>query len=325
VKSNIGIALGLLVFALLIHIGFGSSENISPLDTLREIMRGDHNDSGINRIIWLVRLPRALQCILTGAILGATGTIFQALFRNPLAEPYIVGASSGAAVGGVLVQVLGLGSALLGFAMPLAGFVTGLLTLVLVFSLAIRRGVIETPTLLLAGVVISTMLSSVLSMILMVSGHDQGVVLRWLLGSEAEATFQNVQILFLVFSIGFFLLLRLSRYMNAIAVDEETAQSVGVDPGKLRSQVLSITTAMVATLVGTVGIIGFVGLVAPHISRRIVGVDLRKVLPLATVIGALLLLMSDAIAQRLTSGGLPVGIVTAILGAPSLLVLLKRN
>jgi iron complex transport system permease protein len=323
VKSYIGIALALLAIALLIHIGLGSSENIPPLDTIREIFRGHQNDSPINRIIWSFRLPRGLVCVLAGATLGTCGVIFQSLFRNPLAEPYIIGASSGAAVGGALVRVIGFQSALFGLVEPVAGFLSGMAALLLVMSLARRRGVIETPTMLLAGVVVSTMLSAVLSLVLLKGGKDQGVVLRWLLGYMTETTMRDVVVLSVVFAVTFPLLYLLTRKLNAISLGEMEAQAVGVNPGRVRNQCLVITTAMVATLVGMVGIIGFVGLVAPHISRKVVGVDLRRTLPMTAIVGGLLLLISDTIAQR--SGEIPVGIVTAIIGAPSLLVLLRRH
>lgn len=316
---------GLLLVGFLLHVGIGSTLWYNPFAILKEVLRGHVGDNYTNDVVWNLRLPRALYCVFVGASLGVCGAALQTLFRNPLAEPYVVGASSGAAIGGALTLVLGLEGTALIIAKPVVGFATGLLTLLLVVQLARRKGVIETPTLLLAGVVVSTMLSSLLSLIVLESGHDQGVLLRWLLGSMTPAFWGPVSMLALSFGVGFFLLYRAARRLNALAVGEETAASVGVDVHRLRNQILVVVTAMVAMTVGPVGIIGFVGLVAPHIARKIVGVDLRKTLPLSAIGGALLLLASDAIAQRGPQGTeLPVGIVTAILGAPSLLILLRR-
>ncbi|MBI1332600.1 MAG: iron ABC transporter permease [Armatimonadetes bacterium] len=315
-----------LVFAFLLHIGLGTNGFTTPLDVARELLRGNRGDTAANSIVWTFRLTRATQGVLVGAILGVSGAALQTLFRNPIAEPYIIGASSGAAVGAAVVNMLGFGFALFGLAMPIAGFVTGLASLMLVTALARRRGVVETPTLLLAGVVVSTMLSSVLSFIILFAGRDQGQVLRWLMGGIDGAFWPPTILMAVVFAISFGILYRSSARLNALSLGEEAAQSLGVNPHRMRALVLVCVTAMVSATVGPVGIIGFVGLVAPHMARKIVGVDLRASLPLSGMMGALLLLLADTIAQRGNQGsGYPVGVITSILGAPVLLLLLKRR
>lgn len=317
----------ILIVAFLLHVGIGSTLWYKPWEIAQEILRGKVGDTVANQIIWALRLPRAVQACLVGAILGVSGSALQTLFRNQLAEPYIVGASSGAAVGAALVYVTGWGATLLGMvAMPLAGFVSGLLTLGLVTSLAKRRGVVETPTMLLAGVVVATMLSSLLSFILLFSGEDQRMVLRWLLGSLSEAFWAPIGLMAAIFVISFVVIFRSSQRLNALSLGEEAAFSLGTNPTATRRIVLICVTAMTSVTVGAVGIIGFVGLVAPHIARRLVGVDLRASLPLSAIMGSLLLLLADAIAQRGAQGaGFPVGIVTSLLGAPVLLILLKKR
>jgi iron complex transport system permease protein len=311
----------LLLLGFLAHVGLGSSNSISVSELITELLKGPQEGSVI---VWQFRIPRAIQCVLTGAILGTTGSVFQSLFRNPLAEPYIVGTASGAAVGGALVTAFGYSAFAFGLAMPVAGFFSGLLSLWVVMRLATRRGTLETPTLLLAGVVAATLLSSLLSLIILASGRDQGIVLRWMLGSESEAFWSTIAALTITFVLGFVLLYRLSRKLNALSLGEETARTVGVDLVRTRNSVLGIGTAMTAVLVGAVGIIGFVGLVAPHIARKLGGVDLRVSLPLSSLFGSLIVLFADAIAQRGGQGaGYPVGIVTAMIGAPVLLWLLK--
>lgn len=318
------VAIGIL--ALLIHIGLGSSVRIAPWDVAREVFRGDVGGSVDNTIVWKLRLPRAIGCALVGGLLAMVGSAFQALFRNPLAEPYIVGVSSGSAVGGALAFVLGFSGALGGLGIMLASFVTGLLSLGLVFLLATRRGVVQVQTLLLAGVVVGALLSSVLSLVLLAAGQDTNQVLRWLLGSTTPMFWDRILIMLVVYAIGGIILIRQSRRLNAFAVSEETAQRLGVDTSALKSVVLVAGTAMTAVAVGSTGIIGFLGLVAPHISRRLVGVDWRWSLPGSALIGSALLLFADIVAQQIKPGmEIPVGVVTALLGAPFLLVLIRRR
>jgi iron complex transport system permease protein len=323
----IAVSFCILIVAFLVHVGIGSTIWYKPWEIAKEIFRGNVRDTVANQVIWVLRLPRAIQACLVGAILGISGSALQTLFRNQLAEPYIVGASSGAAIGAALVYVTGWGATLLGMmAMPLAGFVSGLLTLGLVMSLAKRRGVVETPTMLLAGVVVATMLSSLLSFILLFAGEDQRMVLRWLLGSLSEAFWPHIWLMAGIFAISFVVIFRSAQRLNALSLGEEAAFSLGANPVATRRIVLICVTAMTSVTVGAVGIIGFVGLVAPHIARRLVGVDLRASLPLSAILGSLLLLLADAIAQRGAQGaGFPVGIVTSLLGAPVLLILLKKR
>ena len=323
-----------LILTFILHIWLGASDKITIVDVVREIIRGAGKDDWSNAIVWNLRLPRALEAALVGAILGVAGSALQTLFRNQLAEPYIVGSSSGAAIGAALIMVA---STYYGWtesvpifsvtwAMPVAGFITGMISLSLVMQLAKRRGVVETPTLLLAGVVVSTMLSSLLSFTILASRRDQRVVLRWILGSFDEAFWPSIGLMALVFAISYVVLYRSTQKLNAMSLGEEGAHALGVNPVALRRVVLVCVTAMTSVTVGAVGIIGFVGLVAPHIARRLVGSDLRSTLPLSAVLGSLLMLAADSIAQRGMQGaGFPVGIVTAIVGAPVLLVLLKRR
>ncbi|HLO99168.1 MAG TPA: iron ABC transporter permease [Fimbriimonas sp.] len=319
-------AICVLVLGFLIHIGVGASHWSSPWDIAREIFRGNTGEGGLNNIVWSLRLPRACQAVAVGAILGTVGVALQTVFRNPLAEPYVIGASSGAAIGAAGVYVVGASGALLGLAMPLAGFGSAILTLQLVMMIAKRRGIVETPNLLLAGVVISTMLGGLLSYIILRSGHDQGEVLRWLLGSLSEAFWGDIALISVFAVAGLAILVTYARRLNAFTLGEEGAAALGTNPSQLRTIVLFTATAMISVTVGVVGIIGFVGLVSPHIARKMVGIDLRRTLPLSAVLGSLLLLLSDLIAQRGIQGSeYPVGIVTALLGAPVLLFLLKRR
>lgn len=321
------------VVALILHIAVGSSDEgrpfwevrLSPVEVVQQVLAGDTGADGQNLIVWRIRLPRALACFLVGAMLGIVGSAFQALFRNPLAEPYIVGVSSGAAVGGALALLLGLSAWAGGLGIMAFAFAGAAASLSLVLAIAGRRGKTDVSVLLLSGVVVGSLLSAILMIVLFAAGQDSNQILRWLMGSASPMYWNKVAILAAVLLLGAAILIPQSKKLNALAMSEETAQRLGVDTARLKLILLFTGTAMAAVTVGSVGVIGFLGLVAPHIARTLLGVDWRWSLIGAGAIGAILLLLSDVLAQRLVAGGeLPVGVITAILGAPFLLVLMRR-
>ena len=322
---------GLVIIATLVHLHVGSTFWYSPRDIVDELLRGPNHDDSQNVIVWTIRLPRVIECVCVGGILGVVGSAFQAQLRNPLAEPYIVGVSSGAAVGTALAMVLGFEAWFGGLGTTACGFVTGMLALALVYGLASRRGKVEVTTLLLAGVVIGALLSSILSLIILLAGKDTNRVLETLLGTMSTANFGKDGILSVALILGSVVLVRQTRLLNAFAMGEESAQRMGVDIGRLRAIVLVTGTAMTAAAVGAVGIVGFLGLVAPHIARRVLGVDWRYSLIGSGLIGGVLMVAADLLAQRIGSifgtsvTEIPVGIVTAVLGAPSLLILIRKK
>ena len=313
-----------IVFVAYLSIG---SSSISPERIVHELIAGDTGQgTADNIIIWRLRLPRALACILVGALLGSVGSSLQALFRNPLADPYIVGVASGSAVGRSLLLVLGQGSAIGPYGSMAAGFVTGCMALFAVLGLATKRGVVVMSRLLLAGVVVGSLLSSVVTLALLMNGQDTLRVQNILLGSMTPMDWPKLFILFVTLILGGYVLIMQSKKLNAFAIGEETAARLGVDTRRLKPIILLTSTAMTAAAVSTVGVIGFVGLVAPHMSRRMFGVDWRVSLIGAALVGSILLLSADLAAQRALPGGeLPVGVVTAVLGAPFLLLLMRRE
>ena len=295
-------------------------------DVVPNLLKGNVHSDSANIIVWEVRLPRMLAALLAGAILGAVGAAFQAYFRNALAEPYVIGVSSGAGFGGTVAVVLGLSQSLETLGVVLLAFLGGLLSLWLVIALARRRGGVQVHTLLLAGVVVSAMLSALMTTVLILGGYDTGRVLKWLLGSLAPVFAERLWAMALVLVVGSALLQSQTRRLNAHSVSEFTSERLGVDPKRLRAIVLLSGTAMVSVAVGAVGIIGFLGLLAPHIARRLVGIDLRWSLAASAMVGSVLLLFADLVAQNLhPQVELPVGAVTALLGAPALLWLLKKE
>jgi iron complex transport system permease protein len=331
-RSTLLFLAAIVVLAFLIHLGVGSYRWFSPLDVARELLNGPGGTGAESTIVWQIRLPRATACLLVGGILGVVCSAFQAQLRNPLADPYIVGVSSGAAVGGAIAVVTGTSALFGGLGTTLAGFVSGIVSLAVVYFLARRRGVVDVTSLLLAGVVIGSLLSAVLSLILLASGRDQVQVLSWLLGNTGRVPWSANAVLAAALVAGSLVMIRESRRLNAFALGDEAAQRLGVDTVRLTRVVLITGTAMTAAAVGAVGIIGFLGLVAPHISRRLLGVDWRRSLPGSMLVGMGLLILADVLSQRGVSAmtgvvgmEVPVGIVTAILGAPSLLVLMRRK
>ncbi|MCE9559740.1 MAG: iron ABC transporter permease, partial [Armatimonadetes bacterium] len=236
---------------------------------------------------------------------------------------YILGVSSGAAIGGAVAQVFHVFVAWNWLAGPLASTAAGLLTLPLVLAIGTSRRGYSTQTLLIGGVVLGFLLYAVNTLVMLLGGLDTNQTLRWLLGSATNAAAPKVWLLLFVFVVACLLLRPLTRSMNLLSAGEDQARILGVDPGRLHLQLLTITTISTAAVVGTMGIIGFIGLVAPHISRRCFGNDLRHGLWTSTAIGAVLLLCADACSKRLNE--IPLGAFTAIVGAPVLLYLLRRD
>lgn len=319
--------LAFVALMALLHMGIGTVY-LSPAEILQALFQRD--DSTHANIVWALRFPRVMACVCAGALLGMTGAAFQAIFRNPLADPYVVGVSSGAAVGGALGIVLGVGVGWGGWWTglgPLAmGTLGGLGALALVISLSVRRGVLDPSSLLLTGVVLSALLSSVLSLILLWSGYDTNVVLGWLLGHMSPAHWNRVTAMGTVLLITAPILLRYAKQLNVLAISDETAQRLGVDPHRHRPLILVVGSVMVAVTVGSIGIVGFLGLVAPHIARRLLGVDWRYSMLGAGLVGAGLLCGADLVAQRIIANAeVPVGIVTAVIGAPFLIALMRRD
>jgi iron complex transport system permease protein len=327
VSTKLIILLLCTILGVFLHIAIGSFLWISPSEILKELLIGLQNSETLqNNVVWNLRLPRALGCLLGGGLLGGVGAVFQALFRNPLADPYILGVSSGAAVGGTLAVVLGFSSWFFGLGMMLCAVLFALISLFFVIFLSRRAGVIQTGTLLLAGLVIGLLQSALLVLILIVTGKDVNQILGWLLGSTTPMFWDRIFIMALVLLIGILILYKKTRLLNVFALGEETAQRLGVQAQKLKLVVLFMGTLMTSVAVGALGVLGFVGLVAPHMARLTVGVDLRFSFLASIMMGSILTLFADVLAQRgFGIVELPIGVVTAIIGAPVLIYLLKRR
>jgi len=317
-----------LLGAVLLSIFLSLRLGHVPLET-REVFRGllGAGDDLHRQILMEIRLPRALLGVLVGGGLALAGSVFQALLRNPLAEPYILGISGGSAAGAVLVLSLGL-TATSSAALPVAAFAGALLAVLLVFRVAAsadRR--LDVRVLLLAGVVVGSFFTAVIALILSLS-EAQAVrsAVLWMMGSLAGATWRNVAVVAAYTLPSTLALMALSRALNLMSIGEETASYLGTDVERVKRVAYGVASLITAAGVAVAGIIGFVGLIVPHALRLVVGSDQRVLLPLSFLAGAAFLTMADLGARLfLDPTEIPIGVVTAFLGVPLFLVLLRRS
>lgn len=290
-------------------------------------------------VVWQLRVPRALLAALVGAGLGLVGTAVQALVRNPLADPYLLGISSGASLGAVAVIVLGTGLGLeLGFggglggasglAVSLAAFAGALAAFSLVWLVARRGGGFSPLRLVLAGIGIGQFLAGFTSYLVLQSSDEQQTrgVLFWLMGSLSGAVWGQLAVPAVAVLGGLAVLQARARGLNALLMGDETAAGLGVDVTRLRRELFVVTSVLTGVLVAVSGAVGFVGLMVPHVCRLLLGGDHRRLLPLSALFGAVLLVVVDTVARTaLDTQELPIGVVTSLLGAPTLLYLLDRR
>jgi iron complex transport system permease protein len=277
--------------------------------------------------VWDIRLPRAILAIIVGASLALSGALMQAFFRNPLAGPFVVGVSSGAAFGAVLAIILGWSASFAGVSVvPLCAFGGGLGVVLLVGLIYTRGGAARPETLLLTGIALGSVLSAATSLLMVTSQEPLQAILVWLLGSLASARWVHVQWILPFFLLGAVPALLAYRTLDAIVWGDDVARSLGVSVRRVRVLVLLSATLMASAAVSVSGIIGFLGLMVPHIARFSAGAGHGRVLPLSLCFGAALLLVSDLAARTLWAPTeLPIGAITAIIGAPFLAYLSNRR
>ncbi len=313
---------------MLVAAGFGQV-HLSLTEVTAALRQGPQGQSVADIILWNERLPRILLAALVGASLAAAGVAFQALLRNELADPYLVGVSAGASVGAEGMLLAHADMALGGLALPLASFGSAAGAMTVVYTLARRGGRVQVTSLLLAGVVISAFLGGVSSLLLQLARpNDAQYLLYRLNGSLSEATFGQCGVTLGFLAAGLLILAVQARAMNVFALGEESAMQLGVETERFKTILIVTGSLLTAATVAFAGIIGFVGLMSPHIARRLARTpDHRRVLPLASLCGAILMVWADTLARSVLPDGreLPVGIVTAFLGAPFFVYLLRRQ
>lgn len=330
-----GITSILLVLSIIITVSIGTAQ--LPLAhvwgvLLKHLPFAEHWiqanwPQSTEQIIIKVRLPRVLLAVLVGACLSLAGAGFQGVLRNPLADPYILGVSSGAAVGAAFIILFGLHTTLFGiWTIPIVAFSTALLSLFIVLRLANVQGKYQLETIILSGVVVSAFLSSFVSLMVSMSDRVINEIVFWLMGSLSMHGWTFLFLLFPYLIFGFIILFSFSKHLNLFSLGEKQAAHLGVRVKRTRLIILVVSTLITAAAVSIVGTVGFVGLVVPHLVRLMVGPDYRIIIPVTAIVGALYVLWADTIARTLLSPTeIPLGVVTAFLGAPFFGYLLRRS
>ncbi|MGH2456735.1 MAG: FecCD family ABC transporter permease, partial [Candidatus Limnocylindria bacterium] len=284
-------------------------------------------------IVLELRLPRVLTAMLVGGGLAMSGAVFQALLRNPLADPYIIGTAAGASLGavvGIVAPILlpflaiGAGSSWLGLGLvQLLAFAGGLVTVLLVYTVARAHGRVPVVTLLLTGYAVSSVLAACVALLMFLSGSALAAVFGWLMGSLADASWTELGFAVPLLAVSFALLLARWRRLNVLLLGDAQAATLGVDVEREKLVLTMLATLATSAAVAVSGTIGFVGLVVPHLLRLATGSDHRLLLPASLLLGASLLALADLGARLL--GGVPVGVITALIGAPFFVFLLRRS
>jgi iron complex transport system permease protein len=299
---------------------------VSPLEIVALVGSKLHlceASSSINEIIiFQIRLPRIFLGLLVGLSLATAGTTLQGLFKNPMADPYIIGIASGAAVGAAL-SITFLPRFFSIYTTPFMAFLGAVFATFLVYNIAKVGGRIPVDTLLLTGIAVSLFLGAVLSFMMSVAGEALHSIFFWLMGGFWLANWTQVKIIVLPVFVCFFLIYIFAKDLNALLLGEESAQTLGINVEGVKKILLVFAAFITAAAVSFVGTIGFVGLIIPHITRILVGPDHRILFPASALVGGIFLVWTDALARLL--GEMPVGIITAFFGAPFFIYLLKKR
>jgi iron complex transport system permease protein len=326
-------SLSLLLAALILSIAAGPV--LIPLPTLARILAstipGVHLAADwpetFATIVLKIRLPHTVLIVLTGAALSGSGAAYQGLFRNPLADPYLIGVASGAGLGAVLAMTIKWPASWLGFfTVPVAAFLGAALTVALVYSIARVGSSLPTTTLILAGVAVSSFATSLTSFLMLRSTSELRRAIGWLLGGSVMSGWPPVLAALPYIVIGLGILLLSGHALNVLQFGEEQAQQLGLPAERVKALLLLAASLATAAAVAFSGIIGFIGLIVPHLVRMIWGVDYRRLIPLSILGGGSALLLADLLARLvLAPQVLPVGIITALAGAPFFLWVLRRS
>lgn len=313
-----------LLLAILLSIAIGSVF-ISPLDVLQTLM-GQGVDQTFKTIIFDIRLPRTALVLLTGAALAGSGASYQGLFRNPLADPYLIGVASGAGLGAVLAMSIQWPYSFFGLmAVPMAAFLAGMLTVFLVYSVARVGQTVPTTNLILAGTVFSSFATALTSFLMLRSNGELRRAIGWLLGGASMGGWQPVLALLPYAIIGLVMLILSGHALNLLQFGDDQAQQMGLNVSRAKTIILIAASLTTAAAVAFAGIIGFVGLIVPHIVRLWWGGDYRRLIPISILGGAAALLLADVLARiAIAPQELPIGVVTALAGSPFFLWVLRR-
>ncbi|MCA9039501.1 MAG: iron ABC transporter permease [Planctomycetaceae bacterium] len=310
----------------LISLGVGDVY-ISPAEVLAALTGGEQVDDSTKTIIINLRMPRILLALIVGAGLGTAGAGYQGMFRNPLADPFVIGASSGAAFGAAIAIVLMWGETPFGWgAVPVSAMAGALLAVGLVYGIASVGGRVPTVSLLLAGIAVSSIFSSMVALMMYLNEEQLARITGWLMGSFARANWDIFWPAAAIIVCCMLTLWYFSRGLDVLTFGEESAAALGFQMNQIRFIVIMLATLMTATSVAAGGIIGFIGLLAPHGARMLFGARHARVIPGSAFIGGALLLLADDVSRSIMdSRELPVGVICALMGSPFFLYLLKTR
>jgi iron complex transport system permease protein len=320
----------LLLFVIVVALAIGSTD-ISLIDTCKILLNKlpfVHFDAtyplSSEIIIFSIRLPRILLAGLVGAALAVAGTVYQAVFRNPMADPYLIGVAQGACLGAILGFMLP--TMWQAASVPVLAFIGAILAVILVYLIARVGKTLPTTTLILAGVALGTFFLSMSSYLMIVSGDKLHGILSWILGSFTTSNWQQFFIAFPYIIIGIAVIWLYARPLNIMQLDEEQAQQLGINVERTKLILIGAATLITAAAVAFCGAIGFVGIIIPHAMRLIWGPDHRFLLPLSTFAGASFMIIADTLARTVMSPTeIPIGVITALVGTPFFLYLLRQT
>ncbi len=322
----------LIIFASTLGaVGIHFKESIvivlSKVPIVNKYISADGISESHRLIVSDIRFPRILLSALIGIALSGTGVIFQGIFRNPMADPYVLGVSSGAAFGASLAIILGVETTVIGFsAVALMAFAGALATTLLVYNIARTGAKTPTVTLLLAGIAVSFLLTSFISLLMTLHREQIQKIVFWTMGSVAAASWNQVIISAPIILAGSISYIAFARDLNVMLMGDDTAKSLGLEVEKLKRILLVIASVVAAAAVSVSGIIGFVGLIIPHTGRLLLGPDHRTLIPFSLLGGAIFMIITDTLARILIPPSeIPVGIITSLFGAPFFIFLLYRS
>ena len=329
VSGGLG-TLALLAFAAC--LGFGT-ETISFANVAALLVQGPFAEGATQQaphyiILWQVRVPRVLLAFMVGGSLAAVGASLQALLRNPLADPYVIGISSGAALGAAVAVLFGIGLSILGLSvLPFYAFLGALLALLIVYRIAVSYGSFSIHTLLLGGVVLNAIFSAlILFLTTLADPYKASGMYAWLMGSLTGPDFATVLVLAVYLFLGVAVLVSQASALNLLTLGEEAARSLGVEVERVKRVLFAAAALLTGSVVAFSGLIGFVGLIVPHAVRLVFGADHRLLLIASGMVGGIFLMLADTVARTLLSPTeIPVGVVTALVGGPVFLYLLVRQ
>lgn len=335
-KTGLKILLTILAAIAVLVLSIGVGSVYVPPDQVVSILLSklpggtlpDSIDPNLVSIVWGMRFPRAILAFLAGGALAVSGTVMQSILKNPLASSYTLGVSSGASLGAAMVMVSGLTIPFLGiFTLPVAGFIGGLATVFLAMAFAARIDrKMENQTVILVGMVFSLFVNAVLTLVTALSREHLQQMVFWQMGGFSGRDWSHVAALFPVTAIGIFVLMLYTHEMDIMSFGEDQAQAIGVDIKKTKIILIGISALLTGTTVSFVGVIGFVDLIAPHVVRRIFGASHRYVLPLSAIFGGTFMALAELVSRTVLAPTIiPVGAVTALVGAPFFAVVFFRG